>query len=135
MAVRGGVRVGVHHPDRVRDLYLVLREADGGRHGVRRCGQLPASVRGRSVLGVVRQGGVVHGRAGADHAVPVGGDGAVHRLDEAARGEVLPYLDVPAVRGAGGGLHDDLGLHVRREVRPGRVAERPVGHEPGRVVA
>ena len=41
----------------------------------------------------------------------------------------LPY------RGAGGGLHDDLGLHVRREVRPGRVAERPVGHEPGRAVA
>ena len=46
----------------------------------------------------------VHVRAGADHAVPVGFDGPGVGFDEAAWHEVLPYLDVPALRGAGGGV-------------------------------
>lgn len=39
---------------------------------------------------------------------------------------------VPAVRGAGRGVDFGVGLHVRREIRSGRLPERLAGHEPRR---
>ena len=74
-----------------------------------------------------------------DHAVPVGFDGPGVGFDEAAWHEVLPYLDVPALRGAGGGVDVDLGFRVWREVRPGGFVERFPGYghrraRPQRVV-
>lgn len=67
-----------------------------------------------------------------DHAVPVGGDGFGFGFHEAARREVLPHHHVPAVRGAGRGVDFGVGLHVRREIRSGRLPERLAGHEPRR---
>ena len=76
--------------------------------------------------------GPVHYGAGSHHAVPVGGDGFGFGFHEAARCEVLPHHHVPAVRGAGRGVDLGVGLHVRREIRSGRLPERLAGHEPRR---
>ena len=132
VAVRVGVRVRVRDPNPVRGLHQLLPEADDRRHEVRGNRQLHSSVPRPAVLELSRQGRAVHLRAGADHAVPVGGDGSGFGFHEAARREVLPHHHVPAVRGAGRGVDFGVGLHVRREIRSGRLPERLAGHEPRR---
>ena len=129
VAVRRGVRLRVHHPDCVRHLHLLLQEADGRRHQVRRLRELRPTDSGSAVLELGGPRHYLHRIPGADHAVSGRSHGPRFGFDEAARYQVLPYLHVLALRGARSGLHHDLGLRVWRQIRSGRLPQRLPRHQ------
>ena len=128
MAIRPGIRIRVHHSHPVRNLHLLLPDEDDRRHAVRGIRQLHQTLPRPAFLVVRGTRDHLHRRPGADHAMPGGTHGPGTRLDEASRHKVLPHLHLPSICGAGRGVHVDLGIHVRGQVRSGRLAERLVRH-------